>query len=69
MATRQAKQQQDARRWGTDPGARLSVKPGKARALNYLCSLAVGTASGLIGHVQADLADSRDSVHSPRLVE
>ena len=28
----------------TDPDARISVKPGKARALNYLCSLAVDTA-------------------------
>ncbi|RZK20687.1 MAG: IS1182 family transposase [Hymenobacter sp.] len=52
----------------SDPDARVSVKPGKARALNYLCSLAVDTASGLISHVQADLADSRDSVHLPRLV-
>jgi len=53
----------------SDPEARISVNPGKARALNYLCSLAVDTASGLISHVQADLADSRDSVHLPRLVE
>ena len=30
----------------SDPDARISVKPGKARALNYLCSLAVDTASG-----------------------
>jgi transposase len=52
----------------SDPEARISVKPGKARALNYLCSLAVDTASGLISHVQADLTDSRDSVHLPRLV-
>jgi transposase len=53
---------------GSDPEARISVKPGKARALNYRCSLAVDTATGLISHVQADLADSRDSVHLPRLV-
>jgi transposase len=52
----------------SDPEARISVKPGKARALNYRCSLAVDTSSGLISHVQADLADSRDSVHLPRLV-
>lgn len=52
----------------TDPDARLSVKPGKARALNYLCSLAVDTAQGIISHVQADLADSRDSLHLPRLL-
>jgi transposase len=53
----------------TDPEARISVKPGKARALNYLCSLAVDTATGVISHVQADFADSRDSLHLPKLVE
>jgi len=52
----------------TDPDARVSVKPGKARALNYLCSLAVDTAYGVISHAQADFADSRDSVHLPNLV-
>jgi hypothetical protein len=52
----------------TDPDARISVKPGKARALNYLCSLAVDTAHGVISHVQADLADQRDSLHLPRLL-
>nr|WP_246601981.1 hypothetical protein [Hymenobacter profundi] len=52
-----------------DPEARISVKPGKARALNYLCSLAVDTAQGVITHVQADFADSRDSLHLPGLVE
>lgn len=53
----------------TDPDARISVKTGKARALNYLCSLAVDAAHGVISHVQADFADSRDSVHLPQLVE
>jgi len=52
----------------TDPDARISVKTGKARALNYLCSLAVDTAHGVISHVQADFADSRDSQHLPRLL-
>jgi hypothetical protein len=42
----------------TDPEARISIKPGKARALSYLCRLAVDTAHGVISHVQADLADS-----------
>ncbi|MBF9238803.1 transposase [Hymenobacter sp. BT683] len=51
-----------------DPDARISVKPGKARALNYLCSLAVDTAHGVIRHVQADFADRRDSLHLPRLL-
>lgn len=44
----------------TDPDARISVKPGKARKLNYHCSLAVDTAEGVISHVQADFADGRD---------
>jgi transposase len=52
----------------TDPDARISVKPGKARALNYLCSVAVDTASGIISHIQADFADRRDSIHLPDLV-
>ena len=52
----------------TDPDARVSVKPGKARALNYLCSLAVDTAHGVISHGQADFADSRDRVHLPSVV-
>ncbi|GAA4509531.1 hypothetical protein GCM10023172_43160 [Hymenobacter ginsengisoli] len=53
----------------TDPEARISVKPGKVRALNYLCSLAVDTAAGVISHIQADFADSRDSAHLPTLVQ
>ncbi len=44
------------------------MKPGKARALNYLCSLAVDAAHGVISHAQADFADSRDSLHLPRLL-
>jgi transposase len=35
----------------TDPDARISVKPGKAQALNYLCRLAVDTANSVISHV------------------
>ena len=52
----------------TDPEARISVKPGKTRALNYLCSVAVDTATGIISHIQADFADRRDSIHLPGLV-
>ncbi|QNP52700.1 transposase [Hymenobacter qilianensis] len=52
----------------TDPEARISVKPGKARALNYLCSVAVDTARGSISHIQADFGDRRDSTHLPELV-
>lgn len=50
----------------SDPEARISIKPGKARALNYLCSLAVDPAKGVIS---PDLADSRDSLHLPGLIE
>jgi transposase len=49
-----------------DPDARISVKPGKARKLNYHCSMAVDTAKGVISHIQADFADGRDS-HCLRL--
>ena len=52
-----------------DPDARISVKPGKARALNYLCSLAVDEGHGVISHVQADFADRRDSILLPSIVE
>ncbi|MBR8841165.1 MAG: IS1182 family transposase [Stigonema ocellatum SAG 48.90 = DSM 106950] len=48
-----------------DPDARISIKPGKARKLNYHCSLAVDTAEGIISHVQADFADGRDSQNLP----
>ncbi|WP_235336463.1 transposase [Pontibacter korlensis] len=51
-----------------DPDARVSVKPGKARKLNYHCSMAVDTAKGVISHVRADFADGRDSQHLPSLV-
>lgn len=45
----------------TDPDARISVKPGKARKLNYLSQLSVDTAHHVITHIQADLADKKDS--------
>jgi hypothetical protein len=53
----------------SDPEAHISIKPGKARALNYLCSLAVDPAKGVISHIQADLANSRDNLHLPSLIE
>lgn len=51
-----------------DPDARISVKPGKARKLNYHCSMAVYSAEGVISHVQADFADKRDSQCLPSIV-
>ena len=50
-----------------DPDARISVKPGKARKLNYHCSMAVDTAQGVISHIQADFADGRDSQYLPAM--
>ncbi|MGI4744287.1 MAG: transposase [Janthinobacterium lividum] len=47
----------------------MSVKPGKARALNYRCRLAVDEAHGVISHVQADFTDRRDCTLLPSLVE
>ncbi|MCM4161961.1 IS1182 family transposase, partial [Antarcticibacterium sp. W02-3] len=35
----------------TDPDARISVKPGKARKLNYLCNIAVDTRTNVITDV------------------
>lgn len=45
----------------TDPDARVSVKPGKPRQLNYMCSMAVDSFSHVITHIQANLADKKDS--------
>lgn len=45
----------------TDPDARISVKPGKARKLNYLCNISVDTASHVITDVQAYHADKKDN--------
>jgi transposase len=50
-----------------DPDARISVKPGKARKLNYHCSMSVDSAEGVISHIQADFADGRDSQYLPGL--
>ena len=44
-----------------DPDAKMSVKPGKAIALNYLGQVAVDTATHMITHVQAFTSDKRDS--------
>lgn len=44
-----------------DPDARISVKPGKARKLNFLSQMAVDTDKHVITHIQADYADSKDN--------
>jgi len=45
----------------TDPDARISVKPGKPRQMNYSAQTAVDTAHHVITNIQADYSDKRDS--------
>lgn len=45
----------------TDPDARISVKPGKARKLNYQSQMAVDSAHHVISHIGADYADLKDN--------
>ncbi|WP_282015455.1 transposase, partial [Marinifilum flexuosum] len=45
----------------TDPDARISVKPGKARKLNYLNNICVDTANHVITDVKAYHADKKDN--------
>jgi transposase len=45
----------------TDPDARISVKPGKARKLNYLSQLSVDTSHHVITDIQAYHADKKDN--------
>jgi transposase len=53
----------------TDSDARVAVKPGKPRQLNYLSQVSVDTASHVITHIQADSADKKDSQCLPSLLE
>ncbi len=52
----------------TDPDARISVKPGKARQLNYSGQLAVDDAHHVITGALADFADKRDSQSLPEIL-
>ncbi|WP_257670771.1 transposase [Parapedobacter tibetensis] len=45
----------------TDPDARISVKPGKARKLNYLSQLTVDTGNHVITDIRAYHADGKDN--------
>jgi len=45
----------------SDPDAKMSVKPGKPTALNYLGQVSVDTASHMITHVQVFTAEKHDS--------
>lgn len=53
----------------TDPDSRISVKPGKARQLNYHAQLAVDDGSHVITGALAAHADRRDSQVLPELVD
>ncbi|HJS55395.1 MAG TPA: IS1182 family transposase [Chitinophagaceae bacterium] len=52
----------------TDPDARVSVKPGKPRQLNYTAQVSVDTAHHVITQIQTDYADKKDSQYLPSLV-
>lgn len=52
-----------------DPDAKMSVKPGKATALNYLGEVSVDTGSHVITHVQAFTADKHDSQCLPEVLD
>ncbi len=45
----------------TDPDAGISVKPGKARKLNYLSQLSVDTGHHVITDIKAYRADGKDN--------
>jgi transposase len=53
----------------TDPDARVSVKPGKARQLNYFGQIAVDDAHHVITGACSDFADKRDSQCLEQIVE
>lgn len=52
----------------TDGDARVAVKPGKPRQLNYLGQLSVDTTAHVITAIQADYADKKDSQCLPSLL-
>ena len=53
----------------TDPDARSSVKPGKARKLNYLSQLTVDTNQHVITDIKAYHADGKDNQQLPAIVK
>ena len=52
----------------TDPDARISVKPGKARKLNYLSQLTVDSSHHVITDIGAYHADAKDNQHLQDIV-
>ncbi len=53
----------------TDPDARISVKPGKSRKLNYLGQLSVDTANHVITDIRAYHADGKDNQQLPDIAK
>lgn len=53
----------------TDPDSRISVKPGKARQMNYSGQIAVDDAHHVITGAMADYADKRDSQSLTQILE
>lgn len=53
----------------TDPDARISVKPGKPRQMNYSAQTCVDTKNHVITNIMADYADKRDSQSLPKAIE
>ncbi len=53
----------------SDADAKISQKAGKPSCLYYLSSMSVDTYRHVITHMQADLADERDSRHLMIIVE
>jgi transposase len=53
----------------TDPDARIAVKPGKARQMNYYAQVAVDESNHVITAAGADFADKRDSECLPHILE
>ena len=53
----------------TDPDARISVKPGKARKLNYCSQLSVDTGHHVITDIKAYHADGKDNQQLPDITK
>ncbi len=53
----------------TDSDARISVKPGKPRQMNYSAQTSVDTRAHVITNIMADFSDKRDSQSLPQAIE
>ena len=53
----------------TDPDARIAVKPGKPRQMNYSAQTSVDTRAHVITNIMADFSDKRDSQSLSQAIE